>query len=274
MDGKIPSNTLYSWSVPTYTASIVGGFSGTNRPYVVDTLANVSNIPQEAYYTLTPQAGNCVGANFTLTLHIKPVPVINAISMITCSVVPFVVSPTNGTDGLVPSDINYKWDIPTFTGTITGGQNNNGPTFIFGTLRNTTNTIQTATYIVSPYLPPCGWGANFTVTITVLPSAEISSITTVTCSGVPFVITPTSGTHGIVWVSKNIAPYFIYVIDGTRPHIIRARNKKALKTPYGLFKSVKHKGTKANPFVDKGITRMQGDWGNRVSIFEKWLTEV
>jgi hypothetical protein len=197
-NGNIPSNTLYSWPVPTYTASIVGGFSGTNRPYVVDTFANVSNLPQEAYYILTPRAGNCVGANFTLTVYISPVPVINAISMVTCSGVPFMVSPTNGADGIVPIGIRYKWDIPTFAGTITGGEANNGPSNIFGTLRNTTNTAQTATYIVTPFVVTCGLGDPFTVTLSVQPAAEINAITTVTCSGVLFVVTPTNGTNGIV----------------------------------------------------------------------------
>jgi PKD-like domain/IPT/TIG domain len=216
-NGNIPSNTLYSWPEPTYTASMVGGHSGSNQRYLVDTLANVSNLPQEAYYILTPRAGNCVGANFTLTVYISPVPVINAISMVTCSGVPFVVSPTNGADGIVPIGIRYKWDIPTFTGTITGGEANNGPSNIFGTLRNTTNTAQTATYIVTPFVVTCGLGDPFTVTISVLPAAEINAITTVTCSGIPFVVTPTNGTNGIVPGSTLYswsAPIFTGTVTG------------------------------------------------------------
>lgn len=83
-----------------------------------------------------------------------------------------------------------------------------------------------------------------------------------------------SGTRGMVWLSRGIAHYWIYVVEGTRPHIIRAKNKKALKTPYGLFKSVKHRGTKANPFVDRSYDMMQGDINQRVNAFERWLTEV
>ena len=85
----------------------------------------------------------------------------------------------------------------------------------------------------------------------------------------------TYGTRGLVWISKSIAPYFIYVIEGTRPHIIRAKYKKALKVPgYGIFKSVQHPGTKANPFVDRAFTKMDGKIRERVNIFERWLTEV
>ena len=82
------------------------------------------------------------------------------------------------------------------------------------------------------------------------------------------------GTRGLIWLSKSIAPHWVFVIEGTRPHIIRAKYKKALKTPYGAFKSVHHPGTKANPFVDKAAQKMQGDINRRTDIFEKWLTEV
>lgn len=83
------------------------------------------------------------------------------------------------------------------------------------------------------------------------------------------------GSRGLVWLSKGIAPHWIYVVEGTRPHIIRAKYKKALRVPgYGVFKSVSHPGTKANPFVDKAYDRMQGDINHRVNIFERWLTEV
>ncbi len=84
----------------------------------------------------------------------------------------------------------------------------------------------------------------------------------------------TYGTRGLVWLSKSIAPYWVYVIEGTKPHVIRARYAKALKTPYGIFKSVKHPGTKANPYVDRAFGKMQGEIETRVKVFERWLTEV
>ena len=83
------------------------------------------------------------------------------------------------------------------------------------------------------------------------------------------------GSRGLIWLSKSIAPHWIFVIEGTRPHIIRAKYKKALKVPgFGVFKSVHHPGTKANPFVDKAAAKMQGDINRRTNAFEKWLTEV
>lgn len=52
------------------------------------------------------------------------------------------------------------------------------------------------------------------------------------------------------------APYAQYVVEGTRPHPIRARNARALSFYWpklggqAFFKSVQHPGTRANPFWD------------------------
>lgn len=197
-NGLVPTNTRYTWSIPTQTASIVGGRSGVNQPFLVDTLANESNQLQEAYYTIKPSAGNCVGANFTLTVSISPVAVINEITTSVCSGATFVLTPTNGTNGIVPSGVRYIWNAPTVTGGITGGQSNNSPPNIFGTLRNTTDTAQTAAYYVTPFVTTCGLGPVFTVTVTVLPVPSIQHLSTTTNSGIPFAITPVDSIDGVV----------------------------------------------------------------------------
>ena len=52
---------------------------------------------------------------------------------------------------------------------------------------------------------------------------------------------------------EGIAPHGIYVLAGTKPHTIRAKKAKALKTPYGAFKKVQHPGTKPNDFLGRGL---------------------
>lgn len=85
----------------------------------------------------------------------------------------------------------------------------------------------------------------------------------------------TYGSRGLVWLSKAIAPYWVFVIEGTRPHMIRARYKKALRIPgYGIFKSARHPGTRANPFVDKAAVKMQGEINREIELFSKWLEDV
>ncbi|MEN2280485.1 PKD-like domain-containing protein, partial [Algoriphagus sp. SE2] len=68
---------------------------------------------------------------------------------------------------------------------------------INGTLTNTTNTVQTATYTVTPTVNGCT-GPAFTVTVTVDPIATINNLTIDACTGDPFTISPTNGTDGIV----------------------------------------------------------------------------
>ena len=52
---------------------------------------------------------------------------------------------------------------------------------------------------------------------------------------------------------EGLAPHGIYVLAGTKAHEIRAKNAKALNTPYGPFKKVNHPGTDANDFLGRGL---------------------
>lgn len=55
-------------------------------------------------------------------------------------------------------------------------------------------------------------------------------------------------------------PYAVFVHEGTRPHVIRARNAKALHFQmHGrdvFCKSVHHPGTKPNPFMMRAATKV------------------
>ena len=52
--------------------------------------------------------------------------------------------------------------------------------------------------------------------------------------------------------------YAKYVYYGTKPHVIKPKRKKALRTPYGVFKKVNHPGTKANPYLDRALQNIVG----------------
>ena len=64
-------------------------------------------------------------------------------------------------------------------------------------LTNPTNTLQTATYTVTPSSGSCS-GGTFTVTVNVNPTPSINNIPTVVCEGGAFNVTPANGTNGIV----------------------------------------------------------------------------
>ena len=53
--------------------------------------------------------------------------------------------------------------------------------------------------------------------------------------------------------NSRLAPYAWYVHEGTDPYVIRPKNAKALKTPYGPRKKVNHPGIKANPYLENAV---------------------
>jgi hypothetical protein len=79
--------------------------------------------------------------------------------------------------------------------------------------------------------------------------------------------------------NTSLIDYAVYVYYGTKPHTIRPKKKKALKTPYGVYAKVQHPGTKANPYLDNALEnlvrsgkleRLLGGFGDRMSeeVFE------
>lgn len=75
--------------------------------------------------------------------------------------------------------------------------------------------------------------------------------------------------------NSKLTPYAVFVHDGTKPHEIRPKNKKALKTPFGPRKKVNHPGTKANPYLQNAVDNYDSkpalnDLGNKIceDVFE------
>ncbi|MCA6480418.1 MAG: hypothetical protein IM557_07450, partial [Chitinophagaceae bacterium] len=197
----VPANTTYSWSAPAVSGSITGGLAAANAISISATILSHSrNTVQTAVYSVTPRSaiGNCQGATLTVTVFVNPRPVVNPISLSVCSGVVFTFTPANTTNGIIPSNIRYRWEsVPTFTESVTGGATATARTNITGQLLNQTNVIQTVTYTVIPSTVECGDGNPFTVTVTLHPTPVISAITTVVCHGLGFTISPTAA-NGIV----------------------------------------------------------------------------
>ena len=59
-------------------------------------------------------------------------------SKTTGSGLPFALTPTNITDGIIPVGTNFTWPAPTVTGGITGGVSGTASASITGTLFNPT----------------------------------------------------------------------------------------------------------------------------------------
>jgi len=72
---------------------------------------------------------------------------------------------------------------------------------------------------------------------------------------------------------ESTVDYGVHIHEGTAPHIIRPVGKKALywKGARHPVKSVKHPGTKANPFMKRGVERAEGQVQ---TIFQKAVDNV
>ena len=56
--------------------------------------------------------------------------------------------------------------------------------------------------------------------------------------------------------NTKLAPYAKFVHFGTKPHIIKAKNKKVLAAKGKIFgKKVNHPGTKASPYLENAANR-------------------
>lgn len=67
------------------------------------------------------------------------------------------------------------------------------------------------------------------------------------------------------WVIGSDVEYAEMVHDGTRPHIIRPRRKRALRFRVGgrvvYAKFVRHPGTRARPFLDRALREVSSRLG-------------
>ena len=77
-----------------------------------------------------------------------------------------------------------------------------------------------------------------------------------------------------IFPDEGIAPYAIYVMAGTSPHIIEAKDKKYLFWPGASHpvKRVWHPGTYPNPFMSYGFEDSQSSIESEVELFRAWVT--
>ena len=200
----IPVGTRYTWTTPTSNpiGAVSGGLAQTSpQTQVRQLLTNTTNAPATLTYNVTPLANGCSGSSYQLIVNVNPKPTISDMSTTICSSETFTVSPANGTNGIVPANTRYTWEVadnPNVTGEsrVTTGSIN-----ISQTLVNTSNIPQTVTYTVLPTSGEVGScvGNAFTVSVLVNPQPTITAAQAQTvCSGTAFNIAPVNNTDGIV----------------------------------------------------------------------------
>jgi ligand-binding SRPBCC domain-containing protein len=132
-------------------------------------------------FTVNRDGGiSCPNSSVAFTVTILPKPSIAPQVATICSGTAFTVTPANGGSNIIPAGTKYTWTAPAVTGGITGGSAQATPqSSISQSLTNPTNSVQTATYTITPIGPDCT-GATFTVTITVNPLPVVTGTTSAT----------------------------------------------------------------------------------------------
>lgn len=197
---RVPTGTTYTWTVVDNPNVSGESNEAIGQSNISQALTNNSNVPQNVVYTVTPTAGSCAGAPFTLTVTVNPNPEIPDLTETICSDSQFTISPSNGGGVIVPTGTTYTWTVAN-NPNVTGESNQaSAQVNISQTLVNLTNLPETVIYTVTPRSDAAGncVGDPFTVTVTVNPSPVIEDVTDIICSGDTFTISPSNGGSTIV----------------------------------------------------------------------------
>ncbi|MFN6387066.1 MAG: PKD-like domain-containing protein, partial [Bacteroidota bacterium] len=186
----IPTGTTYTWTVVD-DASVTGESNqATGQSSISQTLTNNTNTAKTVVYTVTPtsgDAGSCVGTPFTVTVTVNPTPVVPNQTVTICSGGTFTRTPVDAAPTtIIPSGTTYTWTVAP-NADVTGETDQAvGQSSISQTLTNTSNTVQTVVYTVTPKSGTTGAcvGATFTVTVTVNPRPTVDAISNqAVCAG-------------------------------------------------------------------------------------------
>ncbi len=203
------AGTTFKWDA-VQPIGITGVVTAGTSTIPVQTLTNTTNLPILVTYSATAESTSsvsCQGISYTYTITVNPVPSITTTQAQTiCSNTTFSIIPLDGSGNIVPAGTTYSWGTPDISGTISGGVALSDQTSIKGTLINTTDSVQTATYTVTPKSGSC-IGSPFSVEITVNPSPKVifSGANQTLCSGSSSLLislsSPTTGNVTFGWTA-------------------------------------------------------------------------
>lgn len=191
------SGTTYTWTNSNTAIGLAASGNGNINSF---TAANNTSNPITATITVTPVNG-CNGASQTFAITVNPKPTIPNQTATICSNTSFTVTPSSGGSTIVPTGTTYTWGTPVSNpvGAITGGSAQaTGVGSISQTLTNTSASVATLTYIVTPTSGSCP-SANFQVVVTVNSAAGISNQSSTICSGTAFSVTPAGAPVGTTY---------------------------------------------------------------------------
>ena len=189
-----------------WTRAVVAGIanlagSGATSS-INESLDNTTTAPIAVPYIITPSYGGCPGTPFTLTVTVNPTSVItSAATKTVCDVTALAYTATSSTPGA-----SFSWTRAVVAG-ISNIAGSGATALINESLDNTTTAPVNAIYIITPSINGCN-GTPFTLTVTVNPTAVITSAATANiCDNVALGYTATSSTVGatFAWTRAVVA---------------------------------------------------------------------
>ncbi|WP_308419888.1 PKD-like domain-containing protein, partial [Belliella aquatica] len=159
--------------------------TGTGPKIEPRLLQNTTNLPLELIYKVVASNNGCDSEEKQFTITVNPTPVIsNKAPEPICSGDAFTVNPEDGVSGdIVPLNTNYTWTMSPSDIGLVGVLSGSDVTIISEVLTNNTNTVQKATYTVTPKSGACE-GDPFVIEVTVnpVPVVEAAPNSDVICS--------------------------------------------------------------------------------------------
>ena len=198
----IPKGTQYTWTAPQYSdPSLLSGGSGLpqtpvpvyNDPPISQTLTSKSNGTLKATYNVFAMAGTCAAnAAFDLIVTLSPLQdIVIKDTLFTCSGTP----PTFPASANIQPGLNFTWAAPqispanSVTGTGISAQITS-TTLFAPTLNNQTTTTSYANFLITPNNGGTCIGKPFPVVVSISPTANVGTQTSIICSEASFKSSP------------------------------------------------------------------------------------
>lgn len=186
-----PASLTFDVSVVSSNAAVTGGTAFTNInsqnfPFTINgTLTNSSNSPVTVTYSITPKIAGCAsGVTQTTSVTVEPAPsavLLNSIPTI-CNNGNISIGITTPTNASIPANLRFDVTVASSNTPATGGtsfvalSNQNFPLTLSGTLTNSSNSVITVTYTVTPKLVGCASGSPQITTVFVEPTPQAALV--------------------------------------------------------------------------------------------------
>ena len=165
----------------------------------------------------------------TIVLYVNTVtsPLISSMHDTVCSGTQFVVSPTNGVNGVVPAGTTYSWPTPTLMGVSGFVGGSNAPNISNTLSTNTSTNYLIATYTITPSSGTGCTGPTFTLNVLILPQPNVTKNfdSIAVCAGdTTFVSASGASTYlwnnGVAGSSFGVAPLtaMTFMVSGTNTY--------------------------------------------------------